>query len=132
MQKKLFFIIVAAVALAVTAGCSKAYESKKSVGGLNITLQADRYPLVKGDNKLGVKVTDAAGKTVTDATVEARVYMPPMPGMAPMESTTQAKLRGDSYVFTASPAMEGGWKIDATVSQQGKPPVTTTFNVDAR
>jgi hypothetical protein len=132
MKKSLFVGLAVAISLIVLAACSRGYESRKNSGGMNITLTTDSYPLVKGDNAMTVKVTDPAGKAVTDAKVDIRFYMPPMPGMAPMDSTTQAVLSGDRYVFTASPAMEGGWKVDVTVSQQGKPAVTTTYNVDAR
>lgn len=131
MNRTFSIALAGIITLAVIAGCSKGYESQRSVGGLNVMLTAERYPLVKADNTLGVKVADPSGKTVTDAKVEARFYMPQMPGMAAIESTTQAALSGDKYVFTANPAMEGGWKVDVTVMQQGKP-VTATFNVDAR
>lgn len=116
----------------VVTGCSKGYESQKNAGDVNITLKADRYPLIKDDNNLSVAVTDQAGNAMTDATVSIRYYMPPMPGMAPMDFNTQARLKGNSYSFTANPSMEGGWKVEVMVSRPGKQPVTTTFNVDAR
>ena len=79
-----------------------------------------------------MKVTDSSGKAVTDAKVDIRLYMPPMPGMAPMESSVQPQPKGNEYPFTVNVAMEGGWKIDATVTQPGKAPASATFNVDAR
>jgi hypothetical protein len=132
MKKYSLVLLVVVVSLAIVAGCSKSYESQKNAGDMNVTLKADRYPLVKGDNMLFVKVDDTAGKAVTDATVNVRFYMPPMPGMAPMESTTQAALKGDGYSFTVNPAMEGGWKLEVTVARAGKPAITTMYNVDAR
>ena len=105
---------------------------KKKAGGLGITLTADRYPLVKGDNTLSVKVTDPTGKAVTDAKVEVRFFMPPMPGMAPMQDLIQPQLKGNEYAFTVNVAMEGGWKIETTVTQPGKDPAIAVFNVDAR
>ena len=132
MKKSLLAVLVVAVSLAVVAGCSKGYESQKNAGGMNVTLTAGRYPLVKGDNTLSVKMFDAAGKAITDATVSIRLYMPPMPGMPPMDSTTQAVLKGGGYSFTVNPAMEGGWKLDVTVTRPGQPAVTATYNVDAR
>ncbi len=132
MVRKIFAVLAAVVIVAVFTGCSKGYESRKSAGDMNIILKADRYPLIKGDNALSVDVSDQAGKAITDAKVDVRFYMPPMPGMAPMDSTLQAAPRGSGYAVTVNPAMEGGWKIDLTVTQPGKPAVTTTFNVDAR
>jgi len=120
------------VAIVVVLGCSKGYETKKAVDDLSVTLKADRYPLIKADNALSVSVADATGKTVTEAVVQVRYYMPVMPGMAPMEFTAQAVPKGNGYSFTANIPMEGGWKVDVTVTRPGKPAVTATFNVDAR
>ena len=132
MRKMVLFVLAAAVTLVVLGACSKGYESQKNTGGITITLKSDRYPLVLGDNTMTVKVADAAGKVVTDARVEVRFYMPPMPGMAPMETTTAAAPSGDKYAFTANAAMAGGWKADVTVTPPSKPGVSTTFNLDAR
>ena len=123
-------VVVFLLAVAVVA-CSKGYETKKAVDDLSVSLKADRYPLVKGDNDLSVSVADATGETVI-AAVQVRYYMPAMPGMAPMEFTAQAVPKGDKYAFTANVPMEGGWKIDVTATLPGKPAVTATFNVDAR
>ena len=118
--------------LVLSVGMSWAYEAQKTTGGLTITLSAGSYPLVKGDNELSVKVTDGSGKAVTDAKVAVRFHMPPMPGMAPMSTKTEAILKGDVYRFSANPAMEGTWKAEITVVRSGKSPVTATFNLDAR
>ena len=58
--------------LVLSVGMSWAYEVQKTTGGLTITLSAGSYPLVKGDNDVSVKITDEAGKAVTDAKVTAR------------------------------------------------------------
>jgi hypothetical protein len=131
-MRKLSVVLFVVLALAVVAGCTKGYVSEKSAGGMTVTLKADRYPLVKGDNTLTLKVADQSGKAVTDAKVDVRFYMPPMPGMAPMDMTSQAMTHGDMYMATVNAAMEGGWKADVTVTQPGKQPVTSTFNLDAR
>jgi hypothetical protein len=132
-MKRVSLLIVIAAALAVVfLGCSKGHESTKSAGDLTITLSVARYPLVKSDNTLTVKVTDAAGAAVTDGAVNVRYYMPPMPGMAPMDFNTQATLKGNGYAFSANIPMEGGWKVEITVARPGKPAAMATFNVDAR
>jgi YtkA-like protein len=132
MMKRKMLASILLVALAAAAGCSKGYESKKTVEGVTISLKADRYPLVKADNGLSVTVADASGKSVTDAAVQAKYYMPPMPGMAPMEYSVQAVQKGDTYAFTANIPMEGGWKVEVTATRPGKPAAVATFNVDAR
>ncbi len=132
-MKKITLLTVSVIMMLVlTVGMSWAYEAQKTTGGLTITISAGSYPLVKGDNEVSVKVIDAAGKTVTDAKVSVRFFMPPMPGMAPMSSKTEAALKGDSYRFKANPDMEGTWKAEVTVVRPGKSPATAIFNLDAR
>jgi hypothetical protein len=134
MNKNLVLIMtgILLVAIVVVAGCSKGYETKKTVDDLIVTLKADRYPLIKGDNNLIVNVTDATGKTVADVTVQARYYMPPMPGMAPMEFNAMPQAKSNGFAFTANIPMEGGWKVDVTAARPNKNAVTATFNVDVR
>lgn len=131
MKNRMMALAVAA-SLVVSGGCTKGYESQKSAGDMTVTLKADSYPLVKGDNALTITAVDPAGKAVTDAKVNVRFYMPPMPGMAPMDSTTQALARGDQYKATVNAPMEGGWKAEVSLERPGKDPVTATYNLDAR
>ncbi|HEX9022039.1 MAG TPA: FixH family protein [Nitrospirota bacterium] len=132
MKRHFTSVLIAVTAAAALFGCAKSYESQKSADDLKITLSVERYPLVKGDNALAVKVSDSFGNPVADATVTVRYFMPPMPGMAPMDYNTQAMLKGGVYVFSANIPMEGGWKAEVSVARPGKPAVSATFNVDAR
>lgn len=132
MKKIAVLFIIAALAAFVASGCTKGYEVQKTAGDLTVKLKAGSYPLILGDNALTVKIADATGKSVTDAKVGVRYYMPPMPGMAPMEYTLEATPKGDSYSFVANIAMEGGWRVDVNVTRGDKPASTVTFNVDAR
>jgi hypothetical protein len=132
-MKRFSLVTLAIIMISVLAvGISWGYETQKTTAGLTVTLSTGSYPLVKGDNELSVKVTDGSGKAVTDAKVAVRFHMPPMPGMAPMSTKTEAILKGDVYRFSANPAMEGTWKAEITVVRSGKSPVTATFNLDAR
>jgi hypothetical protein len=132
MKKTFTAFSLAVLCLIMVFSCAKGYESQKSAGDLKVTLLVERYPLIKGDNSLNVKVADAAGKAITDATVVVRYFMPPMPGMAPMEYKTQAMKKGDSYTFSANIPMEGGWKVEVSVTRGGSPPAAAMFNIDAR
>jgi len=132
MRKIYLTIMVAVFTVALALGCSKGYEAQKTVDDLTITLSAARYPLVKGDNTLHVRVADATGKALTDAQVSLRFYMPPMPGMAPMEFNTQAMSKGNVYTFSVNPPMEGGWKAEVSAARPGRAAITTTFNLDVR
>jgi hypothetical protein len=132
MKKAFTVFSLAVLALIMVFACAKGYEFQKSAGDLKVTLSVERYPLVKGDNSLNVKVANGAGKAITDATVVVRYFMPPMPGMAPMEYKTQAVMKGDGYSFSANIPMEGGWKAEVSVTRGGSPAVTAMFNIDAR
>ncbi len=132
MNRTYGVFIVMITSAVLLFGCAKGYETQKSAGDLKITLSVERYPLIKGDNALTLMVADSAGKAVTDAIVNVRYYMPPMPGMAPMDYNTQAVLKGDRYAFSANIPMEGGWKTEVSVARPGKPAASALFNVDAR
>jgi len=132
MKKLSFVIAVLLVGALVLYGCAKGYDSQKTAGDLKIGLSIERYPLIKGDNALTVQVMDASGKPVTDAAVSVHYFMPAMPGMAPMEYTAQAVLKGDRYALSANIPMEGGWKAEVSVTKPGKSVATAMFNVDAR
>jgi hypothetical protein len=132
MTRTIALLSLVLAALVALSACSKGYESQKTVEDVKITLSVARYPLVKGDNDLTIRVADTAGKSVADAVVSVRYFMPPMPGMAPMDYTTQAFYRGDGYAFVANVPMEGGWKAEVTVARPGKQAAGATFNLDAR
>ncbi len=132
MKRMISAISAVLIAGLVLFGCSKGYERQTAAGDLKITVSADRYPLVKGENNITVKVADASGKPVSGALVNVHYFMPPMPGMAPMDFNTQAMQKGDTYTASANIPMEGGWKVETSVSQPGKPVASATFNMDAR
>lgn len=125
-------IIIAVTVIIVLMGCVKAYESQKWVDDLVIKISAGKYPLIKGDNSLLISVADKSGNAVTNAAVDVRYYMPPMAGMAPMEFRAQPVLKENSYVLTANIPMEGGWKLEVSVTRPDRPVVSATFNLDAR
>ena len=121
-------VMVVVLALLAVPSWAKGFENKKSAGKYEVTLKADSYPLVKGNNTVTVSVADKAGKAVTTVKVKVRYYMPAMPGMAPMSYTTDAVLKGQAYALTADIPMEGGWKFEVSVGDEA----SATFNLDAR
>ena len=132
-MKRAYLAVIGLLAVfALVLVCAKGYESEKTVDGLKVRLSVDRYPLVKSDNTLQVKVVDAAGAPMTNAKIKVRYFMPPMPGMAPMDFEAEAMLKGGVYVITANIPMEGGWKVEVTVVRPGKASATAAFNLDAR
>ncbi len=132
-MKKIYPLLMALLLLvAFIPGCNKGYQAQKFAGDVEITLKADRYPLVKGKNTLSVQIADKAGKPVTNAMVIAKYHMQAMPGMVPMEFNVNPELRGKSYQFQADIPMQGSWKVDVVVTQPGKPPLTAAYTVDVR
>ncbi len=109
----------------------KAYELKRKAGEYEAEVKIDRYPPVLGDNKIEIEIKDAVGKRVTEAKVLVNYYMPPMPRMAPMNYTTDARLKGEKYKATMNFIMSGPWIIAIKISHAGKTS-TAKFNVDAQ
>jgi nitrogen fixation protein FixH len=126
--------LIAVLALTVLSGWgwSKGYESQKSAGNNTVTLRAEKYPLIKGDNSISVEITDQAKKPVANAGVKVRYYMPPMPGMAPMAYDVQPVKKGDAHIFSANIPMEGVWKLEVSVVDAGGAESSAIFNLDAR
>ncbi len=121
-------VFLAATTMIAAPTWAKGYENSKDAGKYHLTLKADRYPLVKGNNSVMVVVADKSGKAIASAKVKVRYYMPAMPGMAPMSYSTEAVLKGQGYIVTADIPMEGGWKFEVSVGDEA----SATFNLDAR
>ena len=109
----------------------KGYEVKRNAGEYEAEVKIDKYPPVLGDNNMEIEIKDAEGKLVTDAKVLVNYYMPPMPRMAHMNCTTDAKLKGEKYKATMNFIMSGPWIIAIKISHAGKIS-TAKFNVDAQ
>jgi len=115
----------------VALGDARGIEMKKRVGDLEAGMRIDRNPPVLGDNNIEIELKDAAGKAVTDAKVLVNYYMPPMPRMAPMNYTTDAKLKGDKYKAKMNFIMSGPWIIAVKINHAGRTS-TVKFNIDAQ
>jgi hypothetical protein len=81
-------MLCTSVALLLAAGAvyAKGYELQKKAGDYTFEIRIDKNPPVMGNNVMDVLIKDAAGKAVTDAAVSVAYSMPPMQGMAPMNS----------------------------------------------
>jgi len=101
---------------------------------LKITFSNSPKSPIVGKNTLTVKVTDQAGKPVTDAKVAFVTSMPAMPGMpGGMRLEEEAKHTGNGeYEALAQIAMAGPWKAVVTVSRPGQPPTSATFSLTVR
>ena len=121
----LFFVLSAP-----TAG-AKSYELKKKAGDFEAEVRMERNPPSPGDNNIEIEIKDGEGKPITEAKVLVNYYMPPMPRMAPMNYTTDAKLKGEKYKATMNLIMSGPWVIAVKITHGGKTS-TAKFNIDAQ
>ena len=127
---KLSALILTLLLITATA-YSKGYEIKRRVGEYEAGVKIDRSPPVVGDNNIEIEIKDAGDKNVADAKVLVNYYMPPMPRMAPMNYTIDARLTGEKYKATMNFIMSGPWIIAIKINRGGKIK-TVKFNVDAQ
>ena len=106
---------------------AKAFSETRKSGGL--TLQLSTVPDVPkaGEDVLRIKLTDQAGKPVTNANV-LFVYTMAMPGMS--ETKAQAVHTKDGvYEGKAMLGMAGTWEVRVSVTVPGRPAITEKFQV---
>jgi len=126
-----FFAFILTLSLMMGIAYAKSYEAKKMTGEFEAEVKMDRSPPVVGDNHIEIAVRDVRGRPVTDAKILVNYYMPPMPRMAPMNYTTDAKLKGGKYRAKMNFIMSGPWIIAIKVNHGGKIS-TAKFNVNAQ
>ncbi|MDF0644770.1 MAG: efflux RND transporter periplasmic adaptor subunit [Nitrospira sp.] len=99
-------------------------ETRRS-SGLSLTLTTVPDKPKAGEVLLKLKVTDQAGKPVTNAQV-VFVYTMPMPGMT--DSKAAARHTSDGlYEGRVMFGMGGTWVVTVQVTIQGKPPIAEKF-----
>lgn len=100
-------------------------------GPLRVTLGLESGQLTAaGPNTVSLKITDSAGRAVTNATVVAHPTMLTMAMDAP--GVTAAPTQGGRYLAHPKFAMAGSWRLAVTITQPGQPPRIATFIVTAR
>jgi len=97
----------------------------RQVAGLSLTLTTVPEKPKAGEVLLRLKLTDKAAKPVTNAQV-VFVYTMPMPGMTESKVTAHHTKEG-LYEGKVMFGMGGTWAVTATVTIQGLPPVTESF-----
>lgn len=120
-----------ALLFAAHAAHGRDLELRQKAGGYAFRVTIDRNPPILGDNHVEIEIQDDDGTRITDARVVVNYYMPPMPRMAPMNYTTRAKWRGESYRATMRIIMAGPWIIRVLATHEGRR-AAAKFNVDAQ
>lgn len=126
---KRFAVAIFVLILATGFVYAKDYEVTKKAGVYTIQVRIDKNPPVTGQNKMDIRIKDAAGKDVTDAVVAVDYGMAAMPGMPAMNYKAKTALKGGRYLATLNFSMSGPWFINVKITHAGKTPLVK-FNVD--
>ena len=106
MKKLLFSFLAFFFAITLQADV---IDMSGKVDGYDVRLFTKKS-LIVGDNDFYVTIIKD-GKSVTDAKVKAKFFMPEMPGMPYMEYKAKAKLQDDgSYKMLINFSMGGTWQ----------------------
>jgi Cu(I)/Ag(I) efflux system membrane fusion protein len=107
----------------------------EAASALRIEFATIPDPPRNGDNTWQVTVRDAGGNPVTDATVDVRIYMAPMPSMNMPAMWSDARLLHTAdgvYRGQANVSMAGRWDVTVTVSRDGQRLGRRMFAIVAR
>ena len=107
------------------SGSTKAISETRKVAGYVLTFTTIPETPKAGDVLLKVKLTDQAGKPVTNAQV-LFVYTMPMPGMTDSKVTAH-HTKDDLYEGTVRFGMGGTWVVTVNVTIPGRPSIVEKF-----
>lgn len=100
---------------------------------LRITLHTEPEPAKVGDNTVRVKVIDAQGSPISDASVRVTISMPAMGSMPPMSSEAQLSPKGNGeYSGVLNIPMAWTWQAVVTVERSGQRLGTYQSNISAK
>ena len=136
MKRKISWATYAVAGLLMLYICSDAdaardYRVRKKTGGLTFDVTLSRNPPVLGDNDIRITIKDAQGNPVRGARVFVTYYMPPMPGMPPINNTIPAKAEDTEYRATMDLIMTGPWNIVIRLKHGGRM-LKVVFPIDVR
>jgi Cu(I)/Ag(I) efflux system membrane fusion protein len=97
----------------------------RQTGGLSLSLKTVPEKPKAGDVLLRLKVTDQAGKPLTDAQV---AFLYTMPGMTDSKATARHTKDG-FYEGKVMFGMGGTWVVTVNVTRPGRPPIAETFQL---
>ena len=119
--KSILAIAILLVFMTATLSEARDFRARKRVGNFIVDIALDKNPPVLGNCDIRIEILDGQGAAVTGSRVLVNYYMPPMPGMVPMNYTIQAAPRGSSHVATMNFIMTGPWNIVVHFNAGGRP-----------
>jgi nitrogen fixation protein FixH len=117
--------------ITATVSLARDFTARKKIEGYTMEIAINRNPPIVAKNELRVEIKDPLGKPVSDLKVMVNYYMPPMPGMAPMNYTVQASPKGDGYLVIMDLIMTGPWNIVVKTNVVDKR-LSAAFPIDVR
>lgn len=126
---KKYLIIVMVLLVIMAAACSKGSEIRKKAGDYDVVITMDKNPPAAGTNQVAIRITDNAGKPVTDAAVRVNYSMPAMSGMPAMNYTAAAVRQGNGYTATVNYSMPGSWNHEIRITRGRDEIVKFTIDV---
>ena len=112
---------------------SEMTRAQVAVAQVQITLRTEPEPAKVGDNTVRVRVVDAGGTPVTDASVRVKISMPAMGSMAPMRSEAILSHQQDGeYAGRLNIPMAWTWQAVVTVERGGQVVASKQLNITAR
>jgi len=105
---------------------AKALSETRKSGGLTLLLTTVPEVPKAGENVLRLKLTDQAGKPVTNANV-LFVYTMPMPGMSDTKAPATHSKEG-IYEAKAMLGMAGTWDVTVQIVVPGRPSLHEKFS----
>jgi hypothetical protein len=107
------------------------YKVRRTMEGHTLDIALNRNPPIMGKNDIQIEIKDTGGQFVINSLVTVNYYMPPMPGMPPMNYTLKATPRGSGYFATMDFIMTGPWNIIIRTIVAGKQ-LRLTIPIDVR
>lgn len=120
--------ILTALLLTLSLLHANAFEKVVESNTAKVIITSEK-PLSVGDNRVKLNITSVEYK---DAEVSVKAFMPAMPGMPAMQSTSDAKNLGNgNYEAELNLSMSGTWQIHIFITSKSgkKTRVKTSVNI---
>ncbi len=113
-------IVALLILVCVPPVYARDFTLRRKMDVYTVDIAINRNPPVIGRNEIKIEIKDASGKYIANAPVSVNYYMPPMPGMPPMNYTVNASPGGNGYKATMDLIMAGPWNIVIKTTVAGK------------
>jgi hypothetical protein len=117
---RLFLIVNSILFVFVPYVHGREFIVKRTLKGYKMVVTLSQNPPILGKNDIKIKIINSLGESVTDASATVNYFMPPMPGMPPMNYKVKATPTGSEYTAIMDLIMEGPWNIAVMVKVAGK------------